>query len=499
MTSAINKNALFKMKSEPHLKPISDLEVGYYNLDENTATLRFQLSNSVGPLQISKENATAYAYFKSSNGSATDVIELNVEDEFDGLFTITLDKEFLQAATSTKVIGQVYVAVNNKDGDPAYNEVAVFREFTFQVADALINQISSFTKIEYIRMFDQLKSRIEQTVREIQEAIANGADYVAEMKAVLQQGIDTINKLVSDSQTSMTTFIETAKADLNTISNDAVEDITTLSNTTKTSVQEASTNAINSINTTSTNATTHVDGKVAEFNATVEANGFVTPEKLTTDLDALQWQKFKLTADDGSYETIALEGNIEALHALTPGRYYLTTTPITGASSTAGYAKVESRKGISNIKIITFKPYNSGQIWVKRYYNTWNEWEKVSGDIKDTGWITFELLNGALSNTAYQAEGDGGFQCAYRTITNGTTVTRKLRLNGSNLTIGQTLTKLPTGFVKNAQTFPVRIPTKYAGGYVVMRPDGEVKLYINGDDTAWESKDYAYGELTWHD
>lgn len=498
MVNAIDKNAIFKMKSEPYLKPISNLGVGFYNLDENTAILRFQLSNDIGPLQVSKENLTAYAYFKSANGSASDVIELEVEDEFNGIFTIILDKAFLQASTSTKVIGQVYIAVNNVEGQPEYNEVAVFREFTFEVADALINTISAFTKIEYIRMFDQLKSKIEQTVREIQEAIANGADYVAEMKSVLQKGIETINKLVSDSQTSMTTFIEAAKADLNTISNDAVEDITTLSNTTKTSVQEASTNAINSINTTATNAITHVDETLTNFNTAVDENGFVTLEKLTTDLDALQWQKYKLTQDDGSYALVPIEGDIEVYHNLKPGSYYTTTTPITGASSTAGFTTVIQR-GESIVKHIIYRPYNSGQIWVKRFYNTWNEWEKVSGDIKDTGWVPFSLVNGALSNTAYKGEGDGGFDCAYRTITNGTTVTKKLRINGSNITIGQSLIKLPTGFVKNAQTFPIRIPTNYAGGYVVMRPDGEVKFHINGDSSAWGAKDYIYGEITWHD
>ena len=33
--NGINKKALFKMKTEPYLKPISDLGVGFYNLDEN--------------------------------------------------------------------------------------------------------------------------------------------------------------------------------------------------------------------------------------------------------------------------------------------------------------------------------------------------------------------------------------------------------------------------------------------------------------------------------
>ena len=240
MTNGIDKKALFKLKSEPYLKPISDLGVGFYNLDENTAILRFQLSNTKGPLLIHENNLTAYAYFESSNGSVSDVIELEIEDSFNGIVTITLDKEFLQASTATKVIGQVYIAVNNVDGNPEYNEVAVFREFTFEVADALINKISSFTKIEYIRMFDQLKMRIEQKVRDIEEAIANGADYVAEMKSVLQQGIETLNAIVADGKTDIQNIVTQAKTDLTKVKDNATSDINTTANNAKSSVDRKS-------------------------------------------------------------------------------------------------------------------------------------------------------------------------------------------------------------------------------------------------------------------
>jgi hypothetical protein len=225
VSNGIDKKALFKLKSEPYLKPISDFGVGFYNLDENTAILRFQLSNSKGPLLIHENNLTAYAYFESSNGSASDVVELNVEDSFNGIVTITLDKAFLQASTSTKVTGQVYIGVNNVDGKEEYNEVAVFREFTFQVADALINKISSFTKIEYIRMFDQLKAHIEQRVNDIEQAIANGADYVAEMKTTKEQGIAQINQTVIDSKNYIDGVIAQAQTSIDETSSNAIDDV----------------------------------------------------------------------------------------------------------------------------------------------------------------------------------------------------------------------------------------------------------------------------------
>src|SRR5699024_1691280 len=286
----IDKKALFKMKTEPYLKPISDLGVGFYNLDENTAIIQFQLTNDSGPLMLHENNIKSYAYFKSQNGSSSDVIELDIVDSYNGIVQITLPKDFLQASTDTKITGQVYIGVNNVSGKPEYNEVAVFREFDFEVKDALINKISSFTKIEYICMFDQLKARIEQQVKDIEEAIANGADYVAEMQSVLQRGVETLNAIVADGKTDIQSFITQAKSDLDSTKDTAINDITSVSNNAKTSVNETADGVIKNINNVSNDATEHIDGKVDEFNGLLETDGFVTPEKLGNQLDGLEWQ-----------------------------------------------------------------------------------------------------------------------------------------------------------------------------------------------------------------
>ena len=497
MANGIDKKALFNLKSEPYLKPISDLGVGFYNLDENTAILRFQLSNTKGPLLIHENNLIAYAYFESSNGSVSDVIELEIEDSFNGIVTITLDKEFLQASTSTKVKGQVYIGVNNVDGNPEYNEVAVFREFNFEVADALINKISAFTKIEYIRMFDQLKMRIEQKVRDIEEAIANGADYVAEMQSVLQRGVETLNAIVADGKTDIQSFITQAKTDLTQVKDDATEEITTIANNAKTILEDTADASINSVTAKTTEATEHVDAKVTEFNQTVEDNGFLSPQILDEELGKLEWQKYKLTNDDGTYPTTDLASSLDNLYTLEPGNYYTTSTPITGASSTAGFTRIELREGI--VEHITFRPYNSTQIWLKRFYNNWSEWERVDNAQTDTGWIPFTLINGALSNTSYKQAGENGFDCAYRTIKNGTVTKRIVRLNGKKVSHGQVIAQLPSTFCKNDQTFPIRVPTKYSGAFVTIRNNGEINLYIQGDRSDWNENDLFYGEFSWYD
>lgn len=499
MANGIDKKALFKLKSEPYLKPISDLGVGFYNLDENTAILRFQLSNTKGPLLIHDNNLTAYAYFESSNGSVSDVIELEIEDSNNGIVSITLDKDFLQASTSTKVKGQVYIGVNNVDGNPEYNEVAVFREFTFEVADALINKISSFTKIEYIRMFDQLKMRIEQKVRDIEEAIANGADYVAEMKSVLQEGIETLNTIVANGKSDVQQHIAQAKTDLTKVKDDATEDITTTANNAKTSLEDTAYTSINSITTKATEATEHVDTKVTEFNQTVEDNGFLTPDKLTEDLTALDWQKYKLTNEDGTYEVLGVGGDLEAYRALEPGLYYTTTTPISGkgASSTAGFTTVERRADYDNLKRITFRPYNSNQEFVMIYYNEWGDWTE-KGAPKDTGWVPYNTINGAEKDSSFKAEADNGFDCSYRVIDYGDRKEKRVRINVRNVAHQTIVANLPANFAKNVQFHHVRVPINKGYGLVGLFPSGSLYVYVETDKRdIWNETDYFYGEFSW--
>lgn len=497
MANGIDKKALFKLKSEPYLKPISDLGVGFYNLDENTAILRFQLSNEKGPLLIHENNLTAYAYFESSNGSVSDVIELEIEDSFNGIVTITLDKEFLQASTSTKVKGQVYIGVNNVDGNPEYNEVAVFREFTFEVADALINKISSFTKIEYIRMFDQLKMRIEQKVKDIEEAIANGADYVAEMRSILQEGIETLNAIVDDGKSDIQAYITQAKTDLTKVKDDATEDITTTANNAKSSVQDTASTAVNSINSKTTEATDHVDTKVTEFNQTVDDNGFLSPETLDEELGKLEWQKYKLTESDGHRISV---GELDLLEAGT-GLYETWEAKNDPLNGDIGFYHVDVIEGNSGRKRIVATHTYSNRTFINSVHTNGEVkgWEEITNNQTDTGWIPFNLINGAKSNTNYKNPGENGFDCAYRTIKNGTSTDRIVRLNGRMATHGQVIAQLPSTFCKNDQTFPIRVPVKYSGAFVTIRNNGEINLYIQGDRSNWNDEDLFYGEFTWHD
>jgi F0F1-type ATP synthase membrane subunit b/b' len=500
VSNGIDKKALFKLKSEPYLKPISDLGVGFYNLDENTAILRFQLSNTKGPLLIHENNLTAYAYFESSNGSASDVVELKVEDSNNGIVSITLDKAFLQASTSTKVTGQVYIGVNNVDGNEEYNEVAVFREFTFQVADALINKISSFTKIEYIRMFDQLKAHIEQRVNDIEQAIANGADYVAEMKTAKEQGIAQINQTVTDSKNYIDGVIAQAQTSIDETSSNAISDVNTSKTDAINSISNKVSEGVSNIENVSTNATTHVDTKINEFNTAVAKNSFVKPSELDTKINSLQWQKYKMTDDSGLRIRVSDTNPVD----LNSGFYQMwrmKNGPIGDDNSTA-YWNVDVINAQDNVKTIVANLSSDGRTYRKNIHKGVDlGWKDVTINQTDTGWVPFQLINGASTNASFKGELDGGFDCAYRIVTSGSVTRKHLRLNGKNLTHGQVIAQLPNTLFKNAQSYPIRVPTStsYSGGIITARPSGEVKFYINGDSSTWNEDAYIYGEYTWLD
>lgn len=492
------KTGFFSQKVEPYLKPISDIGIGFYNLDENTAKLRFQLSNDAGTLLLSDNNLMVYGYFESSNGSVSDVIETEIIDGLNGIVETTLDQDFLHASTSTEVEGQLYIGVRNVSGKPEYNAVAVLGEFNFEVKDSLINKISSFTKVEYIRMFSQLKAKIELEVQDIQDAIANGADYVAEMESVKTQGITAINKTVTDGKAYIDSVIAQAQTNINDTATSAINDVNTAKENAISSMNTKVSESVGEVQNTSTGAITHVDEKLTEFNTHIEENGFVQPEDLDNKLNGLSWQKYKLTEDDGQRTRASDIDPIE----LNSGFYQMwkVKNAPEGSDNNTQYWNVDVTTGLNDTKQIIATISASGKTYKKNVHKNEDKgWKEITLTQSDTGWIPFQLINGALSNTAYKGELDGGFDCAYRTITNGTETKKVLRINGTNLVQNQVIAQLPSGFVKTAQTFPIRIPLKYSGAYLAIRPSGEVRFYINNDASAWSSSDYAYGQCEWID
>lgn len=376
----IYKHTQLGFKDEPKLGVTSSLDVLFYNLDINTATLDFEVTKNGYPLLLSENHVNAYVIFMAKNDNNIFTIQdLEIVDGLNGVLRATVPTDFLKAVSvpnSTAIaLGQVYISVNGKD------DTVVMSEFDFKVKDALINQMSSDIKVSYIRTFDDLYEEIKTRIKEMENDIGN------------------INTLVDEVRNAATD----SKEDITKIKNDSIRELENIANTTNTSVQQQASQAISNIQSIFDEHTTRLNNetndKINEVNEasdkvleSIEQNNLVTLEQTSN------WQKYKLTQDDGyTFYDSNLKvdfNNNEQLSSLKTGTRYIVSSLNTPNNSTASHGWL-TKFDRGDTKLIEFRPYNSSQIFIKRYYNTWSDWESISINYFDTGWLPLPLINGA--------------------------------------------------------------------------------------------------------
>lgn len=201
--------------------------------------------------------------------------------------------------------------------------------------------------------------------------------------------------------------------------------------------------------------------------------------------DTSNWQKYKLTNDDGTnfYDSgLKIDfSNSEQLASLTTGARYIVggiKTPATATSSNGWLIKLS--RGVT--QHLEFRPYNSSQRFVKRFYNTWSDWEEITTPINDTGWVSLSLQNGAKAFTFSSSY----MSPSYRVITIGTKKIVKLYGEFNNLTSGQIITSLPSEFTPNnimEVKFIQRRGNDTVLGYI--SPGGDVKIVGSTQSTEY--------------
>lgn len=115
--------------------------------------------------------------------------------------------------------------------------------------------------------------------------------------------------------------------------------------------------------------------------------------------DFSNWQKRKLTRDDGytlyDVNLIVDFNDSEQLSNLGVGTRYIVSSLNTPIDSTSNHGWLTKFDRKDSAKMIEFRPYNSNQVFTKRYYNTWSDWESIGTNYSDTGWQPLPLINGA--------------------------------------------------------------------------------------------------------
>lgn len=394
----LQKIGKIEVKNEPYLKPISDEGIGFYNLDDKTAVLRFYVTKNNEPLLISEENTETYIYLESSNGSNQVVENVRFIDPLNGVIEVAIPIEFLQASTNTTVIGQIYISINHLNQvDSDKSSTAVLNEFEFKVGNAIINKINGATKIKYIRMFDELKRQINARATEIQEQLDNLEDYVVKVKDASDEGITKIQ-------------IETKKG-----------------------------------------------------------------------LDKLNQQHSKSVKDVEEFLNAA-KNTIQNLYE--------------------EYDNEIDTKGSQYLKDLRIEVRNIENILSQEGYVTIDEHRKIITEIQEklpesSDWIEYDLINGAIKNRHYKAEGQNGFNCAYKTIQHQDYKEVILRINADNFKSGTAIAKLPSELITSTQTAFLRtVPVKACGAQLTIEPNGDVKVYISQSDQWSVSREaYIYGEI----
>ncbi|MGX0346626.1 baseplate upper protein BppU [Staphylococcus cohnii] len=547
-----NKEGKIKLETSANYVPIGNTNITFYDSDIGTADLIFYITRNQQPLEVSDENVDCFLMLKAKDGTYI-VDTAHVIDPLNGKVKYTIPKEFLTHTGSVK--GQVWISVHGKE------DMITEVEFSFTVKDSMFTTLPAVDKVNYIRTFEDLRERIEDRVQYIEESLANGDDYVTQMDDTFQSGMKSLN----DRSTQV------------------INEIKTLAD-----------NHIQELNDLKDNNITELDNKANQIKEDIEE---------LNNYDTSNWQKHKLTQDDGTIKIFNLESNIDNLNNMNEtGMFYTTNMPdLPNGISTAGFLTVYKRTGNSPIKHI-YQPYYQNKIIVRHFYNTWSNWTDVTNDntrqwlgtlgdessdynsvlelppgfyeatipsdawtvgapldpngasyiasidvyegndkrkqIKlvgnyrndiyhatvhtknddspngnfrgwkrvmnaeefeaknnDTGWINWEVMNDAVPLGIDQ---ETSIRNQYRVITTNGVKKCYLRVYVNNITTQTTIGSIPKEHVPKIQNFYVRTPVTMNPAVLVVDVDGQLKVYLNTNDTAkWQPGHYIIGEVSW--
>ena len=335
-----NKTGHVNLETSANLHNRLDTNLAFFSTDLGTADLVFNITRNNLPLMVSEENASTLLILMK--GDEYIVQEVEYVDPMNGQLKVTVDDKVL--ARPGKWRGQIYIEVHDVN-NPSKEDIVTQAEFTFDIKDSVINTIPAIDKLNEIRTFIEFREAIMEQISVINDGLANGSDYVSQMEATKASGMKALNDRTTQ----------------------VIEEITTLVGTSTQEITDLKDGAINELDT--------------------KANKIKTDVEALNNFDTTNWQKAKLTNDDGKTPSIVFGGDLEKLRALKTGFYYGTSVPIgtsystEWSSSTAGFIEV-IEKDTDTVKIIIFKPYNSNQQFIMRYYNEWTGWELVNSDMR---------------------------------------------------------------------------------------------------------------------
>lgn len=340
---SMDKITNVKLETTANYQSLSKLGVSFWNQDTNTAILQFHITRNNYPLSLSQENVKVFIALESGDSFLVDD-NLNYVDELNGVVAYTIPTDFMRVAKN--VVGQVYVTTLDQE------QTIVQRKFTFDVTNDLIASLPAEDKIREIKYFADMRAEVAEMMTKLNNDFENMNDYVSQVNQTTEDGIAALTTLIQQKQDAYNANHTAKMKELN----DKGSEYSAKFDDDK----------------------VYMDDKFQAFQESVNGSGLITTGQTGN------WQKYKLTDDDGNYPNVSLNNDLSKLQALPPGFYYGLGTPITiSGVSTSGFIEV-SVKPPGTVKHIVYRPYNVNKEFVMRYYNEWSGWENKMDVLEKT-------------------------------------------------------------------------------------------------------------------
>ncbi|MDU9371539.1 hypothetical protein PQ712_06560 [Staphylococcus ureilyticus] len=272
--------------------------------------------------------------------------------------------------------------------------------------------------------FEPFKEELSEIVAAYESKIQN---ITQEVQSTKDSAIESIESTQSQSESNINQTEQSAVNAINKAQQEAESDIQAIQD--EMATQASDLTAL--FNDSMDKLTSKQDTALAEVESAKQAA--ITALEDFNNTDTTEWQKFKLTQDDGGAKDLAGVdwADPTQLETIGAGFYYSTTgvnTP-NGASSYNAFITVTERTG-GGIRRIEYRPYNSNQVFIKRFYKEWSDWEPAEGtqvelyDGNVSGVGSTFTLNDDPSKYAYLmvygTNGDGSYISSAYIDSNGT-------------------------------------------------------------------------------
>lgn len=339
--SNLEKKALIQLENTATYEPKADLNVTFRTADEDSAVLYFNVTKNNKPLLLGEENVKARIAIRKQGVSVIAPIE--IEDAFNGLLKYKLPNDVLQR--DGKYTAQVLVSETGES-----NVAVAERIFTFDVEKSLFSGIDAETKLSYIVEFQELERLIVERVNVIDEVMKNGEDYVSQIKDAHAKGVSDIQIALTNTLSK----IKTQETSSLKVINDKGAEYSAKFDSDK----------------------QYIDAQSESFKESVKGSGLVTNGA------SANWQKYKMTNDDGT-RIYLKKGSITDVRSLAPGLYETVVSDTTDASQfptalNGNFVELDVMK--ADAQRMQFKV-------VKSYDGrTFNRYIHTDGS-RDTGWL----------------------------------------------------------------------------------------------------------------